>query len=177
MQELSALKRTLGRKFTARANLFAMLEEEGFDRNLFLQQMEEIGEAIHTLEAQINENEQKIASLEKIRANNREMIAFVKGNVKLLKGIADKITTLEPQQKQKLAESLVDGKIMVVGPPKPGDDEYLEDLDQSKSWMVNKPPFSFNIATLQALIDDGGFDKFYNPQFGPRGRTERGHRL
>ncbi|HEY9073233.1 MAG TPA: recombinase family protein, partial [Desulfobaccales bacterium] len=149
-EQLAQMKRALGRKTTARENLFAMLEEPGFDRSLFAAQMEKIQTEIQTLEAHIADTGQKLSDLDRVRANHQEMIRFVKGNQKWLRGIAEKITGLEPQEKQKLIEAMLDGKIVV---------EYDE---ETKTWVTMPPPFRFNPDALQALVDENGFDKVYN---------------
>jgi hypothetical protein len=146
-EHLAQLKRSLGRKATAKDNLFSMLEEPGFDRKAFAQQMGKLGDEIQTLEADIADTEKKLADLERARANHREMVAFVKGNQKWLRGIADKFAGLEPQEKQKLIEAMLDGKIVV---------EYDED---TKTWIITPPPFRFNPNALQGLVDGFSFGK------------------
>jgi len=164
-EQLAQYKRALGRKTTARENLFTMLEEPGFDRAIFAQQMEKIGGEIQTLEAHIDDTGQRLAGLERARANHQDMVRFVKGNRRWLRGIADKIIALEPPEKQKLIESLLDGKITV---------EYDE---ETKTWVIMPPPFRFNPDALQALVDENAFNKVYNYQSGSGRHSQGWHRL
>jgi DNA invertase Pin-like site-specific DNA recombinase len=156
--QLNQMKKALGRKENGRDSLFAMLEEEGVDRNLFLLQVEKFGAEIRTLEAHIGEAERKLADLEKGKASHRNLIDFVRGNTKWLSSIATKIAGLEPEKKQKLIETVMDGdKIEVVGGPEPGDEGYFDDEDYSKVWSVNPPLFSFN----PNVFDSIKFDNVY----------------
>lgn len=148
--QLAQMRRALGRKATARDNLFSLLEEPGFDRGLFAQQMEKIGEEIATLEAHVADTEQKLAALDKARAGHQDLIRFVQGNKRWLRGVADRIAGLEPQEKQKLIESLLDDRVVV---------EYDE---ETKTWVMMPPRFRFDPDALQALVDENGFDKVYN---------------
>ena len=163
--ELAQLRRALGRKTTARENLFSMLEEPGFDRALFAKQMERIGNEVGTLEAQIGDVEERLAALERAKANHQDLIRFVRGNAEWLWDIVGRINNLEPQEKQKLVESLLDGKIVV---------EYAE---ETETWLMREPLFRFGPDALQALVDVGAFDKVYNHQSGARGRAQGWHRL
>ena len=170
---LIELKRSMGRKETAKENLFSMLEESGVDRNLFRQRMEVVGEEIRTLEAQIEDTQQKLADLKIAKANHEETIAFIKGNRDWLRGVADQIKNLAPQEKQKLIESMLDGKIEVFGPPEPGDDEYNDEGDENLEWILGEPSFIFN----PGILDKIEFNKFYNHQSGAGGRAQGWHRL
>jgi DNA invertase Pin-like site-specific DNA recombinase len=142
--QLTQMGKALARKTKARDTLFSMLEE-GIDRSLFMQQLEKFGDEIGTLEARIEEAEGKLADLEKGKAGQRNLVDFVKGNSEWLGTIAAKIVNLEPEDKQRLIEKIMDGgKIEVIGGPEPGDEGHFEGKDYSRVWAVNPPLFSFN---------------------------------
>lgn len=171
--QLIQMKRALGRKATARENLFSMLEEAGVDRSLFLQQVQKVKDEMITIEAQVSEVEGKLATLEKGKASHQSLIDFVKGNTKWLSTIADRIIALPPEKKQKLIEAVMDGsKIEVVGALEP-DDEGYDGGGNGKWGLPHSPLFSFNPNMLQGLE----LDKAYNHQPGPRGYPQGGHRL
>ena len=157
--QLSQMRRALGSKETAKDRTFSMLEEEEVDRNLFLTQIEKVGDEIRTLEAQIAETDGKLAVLEKSKANHLDLVNFIGGNKEWLSSVAMQIHNLDPEDKQRLIEAMLDDKIKVRL-------HYVEEEDLFY-WGVDRPQFIFNSNVLQDLL----FGKINNHKPGPGGRA------
>ncbi|TRZ51881.1 recombinase family protein [bacterium] len=150
--QLIHFKRTLGRKAVAKVSLFEMLEMESADKNLFLSQMARLTDEQQLLTSQIDEVQNKLTTLEKQRDNTDSLVSFVKGNTGWLKSLTEQILNLSFTDKQRLIESMLDGKIEVS----------LETDNGVDHWDIN-PKFTFNLSILQALSDEGKLDKV-NPR-------------
>jgi len=164
--QLFQFKRAMGRKETAKANLFSTMEESDFDKNQFLKQLQALDSEMQTLTALIQETESKLTGLEKAQKETQGLTDFVKGNGAWLRDIGEQILSLAPQDKQALIETMLAGSKIEV---------YIE--HEPDGWDINNPPFSFNPNILQALADDGKLDKINHHQPGPRRHPQGGHRF
>ena len=99
-----------------------------------MQQVEKVKNEIDTLEAQIEEAERP-GRPGKGKANHQNLLSASAGTPNGFELHRYKIANLEPQNKQRLIEAVLDGgKIEVEGGPEPGDESYFEGKDYSKTW-------------------------------------------
>jgi hypothetical protein len=106
-----------------------------------------------TLTSLIDEAVSRLADLEKQRGNTDEMVNLIRGNRDWAKEIGERILNLSSTNRQRLVESMIDGKIGVS----------LESEENGvEHWGIN-PIFSFNIKILQTLSEEGGLGSL-NPR-------------
>ena len=147
--QVGNLRRMLGRKSTAKATLFEMLEDPDADRTLFTEKIRSLTAEIENFTSQIEFSEQRIAALESERDNTKGFQDFIRGNQGWLKDIGEQILALSPTDKQRLVESMIDGKIIV---------SLAVEENGVEHWDVD-PKFVLNLAMLQALSEEGKLGK------------------
>jgi DNA invertase Pin-like site-specific DNA recombinase len=139
--QLAHLKRALGRKATAKAQLFELLEMKGADKQLFLSQMAKLSDEEQLLASQIDDTQKRLAALESQKGDTAGMVSFIRNNRDWARNVGQKILDLSPADKQKLIESSVDGKISV---------SLAVEENGVEHWDIN-PKFVLNINMLEEL--------------------------
>ena len=154
MRELTTIKENFERELhgtkNARELLFSSLktlDRDKFDKEEFYSRLEKYDVEIRGLNSKLADINKKIADLQEAKANSDEFIEFVKENPEWLQEIRQELNNLEPADKKRLAENLIDGKITVwLG--------NLEEGEEGPPWNINFK-FSFNRAILDALAAEG----------------------
>jgi DNA invertase Pin-like site-specific DNA recombinase len=139
----------LRRKELAKSRIFDLLETDDFDRDEFHYQLIRTDDEILRLKSLLADIQGKIENLREAKANNEAFIEFIRGNQEWLSGIRQELHDLSPEDKKRLVESLVDGKIDVFR-VWPCEDEGETGPGWAQNWR-----FSFNRAILDNLAAEG----------------------
>lgn len=139
----------LRRKELSKSRIFDLLETDDFDRDEFHHQFIRTGDEILRLKSLLADIQGKIENLREAKANNEAFVEFIRGNQEWLSGIRQELQDLSPEDKKRLAESLVDGKIDVFR-AWPCEDEGETGPGWAQNWR-----FSFNRAIFDNLAAEG----------------------
>jgi len=172
--QAATLKRKLTGRRTAMKNLWRMLEDEDFDRDLFKEQAGIIQDEIQTIEAKILETEQKIDELKQDKASHMELIHFIRGNSEWLQGLNSQIAALAPQDKQALLESMLGGKIELEATSEINAPPHNA---KKVKYLMQEPRFIFNSSALEALSEQGKLSLIYDHKSCSGRRPQGRHRL
>jgi hypothetical protein len=104
-------------------------------------------ENIIKIEAQIQDVKSRIETLQEAKANDKLLRDFVKNKGKLIEKFQQELYNLDPEDKKRLVESMLDEKIRIA-------------IDENEISWANLPfRFRFNPSILEEFIKQGKISK------------------
>ncbi len=128
---IKGFERELKRKETAKSNLDEMLEDENFDKNEYLTKTRKNKEEILTLKAKLTDALAEKQTILETKSQYKAIESFSK-NVKLRRSLHEQFQAFDADDRKRLFEGLIDGKITVDWMDITKED-HLGDYDDWKS--------------------------------------------
>jgi hypothetical protein len=157
--QLAYLDADLKKLNTIRKRLFGLLEKDRFNADEFMQRLRGTDEDIQRLLARKAEVESQMDELHNLKENMKELSDFVAVNREWLQQIQEQLYHLNPDDKKRMVESLVVGRIRISTNQEDG------------SWDVGPLNIRFNSNIFKVLADEGKISIFNkngsNPSIGP----------
>jgi hypothetical protein len=150
IKAIESLEADLKRLNTSRDRIFELIEDDRFDKNEMARRLNTNREETLTIEGKIKEAQQRLIQIQEAKRNDDLYRQFLRNKKSVLRRLASDLWRLEPEDRKRLAEGSVVGKVKLF---KGYDDETDTDI------TVPKLEVSPNMALLKEFMEQGRIGK------------------
>jgi site-specific DNA recombinase len=144
------LSKELKKKETAKSRLLVLLEADDFNQEDFSNKLRETNDSILSVKARLAESKEQISGILDAKNKASAFLEFIRNKGQWLRGVQEELEALAPQDKKRLVESLVDGKITVYDAS--CDEGWHEGL---RAWQMDSFGINFNALIFEELANEG----------------------
>lgn len=150
---IETLQADLKQLTTSRERIFDLIEDDRFDKNEMARKLNRNREETLTVEGKIKEARQRLAQAEAAKKNDDLYRQFLRDKKSVLRKLATDLQKLSPDDRKRLAEGSVTGKIKLVR-------TYDDETDTYSA--APKLDCSANMALLKEFMEGGKIGKLSN---------------